>query len=123
MLNDLLVSIAFLALFFREQYFQNALDFCLRGDVFSGNSTSKMRRRFFREQYFQNVATFFSGNSTSKMRLTFVFAATFFREQYFQNAATFGVVVDFVLFTLKLKDGMIKIKKINLNEEVKLKLN
>jgi len=29
----------------------------------------------------------------------------------------------FVLFTLKLKDGMIKIKKINLNEEVKLKLN
>jgi hypothetical protein len=35
----------------------------------------------------------------------------------------FGVVVDFVLFTLKLKDGMIKIKKINLNEEVKLKLN
>ena len=30
---------------------------------------------------------------------------------------------DFVLFTLKLKDGMIKIKKINLNEEVKLKLN
>jgi hypothetical protein len=77
MLNDLLASIAFLARFFREQYFQNALDFCLRGDVFSGNSTSKMRRRFFREQYFQNAAAYF------------------------------------VLFTLKLKDGMIKIKKIN----------
>jgi hypothetical protein len=68
--------------FFREQYFQNALDFCTRGDFFSGNSTSKMRRRL-----------------------------------------AFGVVVDFVLFTLKLKDVMIKIKKINLNEEVKLKLN
>ncbi len=49
---------------------------------------------------------FFSGNSTSKMR----------------RCLAFGVVVDFVLFTLKLKDGMIKIKKINLNEEVELKL-
>ena len=39
-----------------------------RGDVFSGNSTSKMR--FTRGDVF-------SGNSTSKMRLTFEIAATF----------------------------------------------
>jgi len=53
----------------------------------------------------------------------------FFREQYFQNSLEFRnridsrIKLDFVLFTLKLKDAMIKIKKINLNEEVKLKLN
>jgi hypothetical protein len=46
----------------------------------------------------------------------------FFREQYFQNELDSRIKFDFVLFTLKLKDGMIKIKKKNLNEEVKLKL-
>jgi hypothetical protein len=58
---------------------------------------------FFREQYFQNVLDVFSVNSISKMR-----------EQ---------IKFNFVLFTLKLKVGMIKILKINLNEEVKLKFN
>ena len=84
--------------FFREQYFQNALDFFFREQYFQTALDF-----FFREQYFQNALDSCHGDVWLDWRIKFdltrgdVFPGTvlpkcaaFFREQYFQNALRFS---------------------------------